>query len=427
MSNWKLSNAIICVIGMGYVGLPLAIELSKFFRVVGFDTNRKKISDMQTGKFFLNKKKDFNFSRIKKIKFTSEIRNIASCNTYIVAVPTPIDLKRNPDLSALKKASHTIGNVIKAGNLVIFESTVFPGATEQICVPIIEKKSKLFLNKDFLVGYSPERISPGDKKRGLKNIVKVVSGSNKKALKCVDSLYRKIISKGTFKVSTIKVAEASKIIENIQRDVNIALMNEAAIIFNELGIDIEEVIDAAKTKWNFQSYTPGLVGGHCIGVDPYYLSHKAKSIGVHSDLILTSRRINEFMPAYVSKRLKKALQKKKINLKKAKILIMGITFKDNCSDIRNTKIVDLVKNLKKFISFVDMYDPWASKVEVKKLYNIKLIPKIRKNFYDCIILAVSHKEFKEMGIRKIKSFAKKISVIYDMKHLFKRSEIDEHL
>ena len=427
MKNWNLSSAIICVMGMGYVGLPLAVELSKFFRVVGFDTNRKKISEMQTGKFFLNKKKDFNFSRMKKIKFTSEIKNIASCNTYIVAVPTPIDLQRNPDLSALKKASHTIGSVINSGNLVIFESTVFPGATEQICVPIIEKKSKLRLNDDFFVGYSPERISPGDKRKGLKNIVKVVSGSNKKTLKYVDSLYKKIVSEGTYKANSIKIAEASKIIENIQRDVNIALMNEAAIIFNELDIDIKEVINASKTKWNFQPYTPGLVGGHCIGVDPYYLSHKAKSIGVHSDLILTSRRINEFMPTYVSKRIKKALQNKKVNLKKAKILIMGITFKDNCSDIRNTKIVDLVKNLKKFISFVDIYDPWASKVEVKKLYNIQLIPKIRKNFYDCIILAVSHKEFKEMGIRKIKSFGKKISVIYDMKHLFNRSEIDEHL
>ena len=427
MSNWNLSNAVICVIGMGYVGLPLARELSKFFKVVGFDTNKKKLSDIKSGLNFLDQDEDFNLRAIRKISFTSEIKNIALCNTYIVAVPTPIDLKRNPDLSALKKASNIIGSVINSGDLVIFESTVFPGATEQICVPIIERKSKLFLNKDFLVGYSPERISPGDKKRKLVDIVKVVSGSNKRALECVDALYRKIIVKGTHRASSIKIAEASKIIENIQRDVNIALMNEAAIIFNELGIDIEEVVDAAKTKWNFQPYTPGLVGGHCIGIDPYYLSHKAKSIGVHSDLILTSRRINEFMPTYVSKRIKKSLQKKKINLKKAKILIMGITFKDNCSDIRNTKIVDLVKNLKKFISFVDMYDPWASKVEVKKLYNIKLIPKIRKNFYDCIILAVSHKEFKEMGIRKIKSFAKKISVIYDMKHLFKRSEIDEHL
>ncbi len=414
------------IIGLGYVGLPLAIEFSKIFPVIGFDIDKARIEELQSGldvSFEVNEKDLIS----SKMQFSNKLDDLRECSIYIVTVPTPIDNYNKPDLRPLFLASKNLGELISKENIVIFESTVYPGVTEEECIPIIEENSGLKFNKDFFCGYSPERVNPGDKKHRLPDIVKITSGSTSDIANFIDQLYNKIIKAGTFRASSIKIAEAAKVIENTQRDVNIALINELAMIFNKLNIDTEEVLKAAGTKWNFLPFQPGLVGGHCIGVDPYYLTHKAQSIGYHPEIILAGRRINDGVGSYIAGNVAKLMLKKKIPILHGKILIMGLSFKENCPDLRNTGVTDIISELENFGISVEIWDPWVKSETAIKECDISLISQPKKNTYDGIIIAVSHEEFLKLGIEKIKKFGKKNSVIYDVKHLFHPKDTDGRL
>ena len=417
----------IAVVGLGYVGLPLALEFGKKYTVTAFDINQKRVDSLRKGLDITGQASRSNFKSSKLTSFTTNPEDLSSCNIYIITVPTPIDQMNNPDLSALKEASKMVAKCLKKKDIVIYESTVYPGATEEVCVPLLEKNSSLKFNKDFFCGYSPERINPGDKKHTLTKIKKVTSGSTKNTLKKVDDLYSSIITAGTYKASSIKIAEAAKVIENTQRDINIALMNELSVIFNKLNIDTLEVLKAAETKWNFMPFKPGLVGGHCIGVDPYYLTFKAQELGYMPEIILSGRKLNNNMPSIVKENILSIMKEKKIKTKKPKILMMGITFKENCPDIRNSKVIELVNIFRGMESTVDMYDPWADQEELPIDQGLKLKKKIKKDYYDVVIIAVPHKIFGDLGLRKIKSYGKKNHVLYDIKGLFGLNDTDGRL
>ena len=422
-----MSQKKIGLIGLGYVGLPLAIEFGKSREVIGFDINEKRISELQKNIDTTLEISADEFQDSKFLNFTSDKNDIRDCKIFIITVPTPIDNYKRPNLNPLIESSKIVGSVLKKNDIVIYESTVYPGATEEICVPVLEKVSSLEFNQDFYCGYSPERINPGDKEHRVTKIMKVTSGSTSKTAIEVDELYKEIITAGTYRAKSIKVAEAAKVIENTQRDVNIALVNELALIFNKLDIDTESVLEAASTKWNFLPFKPGLVGGHCIGVEPYYLTHKALEVGYHPEMILAGRRLNDSMGGYVVDQTTKLMTKKKIHVADANILIMGLTFKEDCPDIRNTKVVDIVKEFKTFECNVDVYDPWVDKSEAFNEYGINPINKPMHSRYDAIIIAVAHKEFKNMSADEIRALGKKNSVIFDIKHLLDENEVDGRL
>jgi UDP-N-acetyl-D-galactosamine dehydrogenase len=417
----------LAIIGLGYVGLPLAVEFGRKRPVVGFDINQRRIDELKAGKDATLETTVEELAAAKHLSYSSNPDDLRACNCYIVTVPTPIDEHKRPDLAPLIKASETVGKVLKKGDIVIYESTVYPGCTEEDCVPVLEKHSGLKFNQDFFCGYSPERINPGDKEHRVTTIKKVTSGSTPEIADLVDALYNEIITVGTHKAESIKVAEAAKVIENTQRDLNIALINELALIFNKMGIDTEAVLKAAGSKWNFLPFRPGLVGGHCIGVDPYYLTHKAQAIGYHPEIILAGRRLNDSMGAYVVAQLVKAMTKKRIQVEGAKVLVMGFTFKENCPDIRNTRVVDIVAELKDYNCDVDVYDPWITIDEAQDEYGITPIIKPMESAYDAIVLAVAHNEFKAMGAKIIRNLGKPVSVLYDLKHVFKKNETDLRL
>jgi UDP-N-acetyl-D-galactosamine dehydrogenase len=423
----KLENVQIAIIGLGYVGLPLAVEFGKKYSVLGFDINQARVDELLLGHDSTLEVCDTELSRADKLIFSSNKADLIDANIYIVTVPTPIDESNAPDLTPLQKASEMLGHAVKKGDIVIYESTVYPGATEEVCLPIIEKLSGLTFNQDFFAGYSPERINPGDKVNTLTKIMKITSGSTPEIADFVDDLYGSIITAGTHKATSLKVAEAAKVIENTQRDLNIAVINEFAKIFNKLGIDTEEVLDAAGTKWNFLKFKPGLVGGHCISVDPYYLTHKAQEVGYRPEVILAGRRINDGMGEYVATQLVKKLASKKIHIDDARVLILGFTFKGDCPDVRNTKITDIVKELKDFNMCVDVYDAWASKEEVKREYGIDLINTLEKGAYDGVVIAVDHSEFKQMGVEALRALGKSKHVLYDVKHVLKPADADIRL
>ncbi len=422
-----LETTKLAIIGLGYVGLPLAVEFGKTMPVMGFDINKSRIAELLSGKDSTLETSDEELKEAVKLQYSRSVDDLKSSNVYVVTVPTPIDKSKNPDLTPLIKASAMLGTVISKGDIVIYESTVYPGATEEVCLPEIEKVSGLKFNQDFFAGYSPERINPGDKEHRVTNILKVTSGSTPEIADYVDDLYKSVITAGTHKASSIKVAEAAKVIENTQRDVNIALINELSLIFNRLGIDTEEVLLAAGTKWNFLPFRPGLVGGHCIGVDPYYLTHKAQEIGYNPEMILAGRRLNDNMGAYVVSEVIKLMLKKRIHISEANILIMGLTFKENCPDLRNTRVVDMVEEFNEYGANLDVYDPWVDKAEAQKEYSITPIEAPEKGHYDAILLAVSHDEFAAMGADAIHALGKENHVIYDIKYLLKANEVDGRL
>jgi UDP-N-acetyl-D-glucosamine/UDP-N-acetyl-D-galactosamine dehydrogenase len=423
----ELSTIKIGVIGLGYVGLPLAVEFGKKFDVVGFDINQARINDLQNGIDHTLEVSTEELRASPRLSFSFDLNQLATCNFYIVTVPTPIDDYKQPDLTPLIKASETIAKVLKKGDIVVYESTVYPGATEEDCIPVLEKHSGLTFNQDFFAGYSPERINPGDKEHRVTNIKKITSGSTPEIADLVDAVYNQIITVGTHKASSIKVAEAAKVIENTQRDVNIALINELALIFNKMGIDTEEVLKAAGTKWNFLPFRPGLVGGHCIGVDPYYLTHKAQSIGYHPEIILAGRRLNDNMGAYVANQLVKAMLKKRMVVDGAKVLVMGLTFKENCPDLRNTKIVDIVAELEDYNIQVDVYDPWVDATEAEHEYGLQPISNPEAGQYDGIILAVAHEQFKALSAEQIRAWGKEAHVLYDLKYVLPMGTSDLRL
>ena len=427
VNQFKKSNLSIAIIGLGYVGLPLAVEFGKKFSVIGFDINNQRINSLNQGYDETLEISKSELKSAKSLSFTSDKDLLAKSNIYIVTVPTPIDKFKRPNLGPLIKASNMIGEFLSKGDLVIYESTVYPGATEEDCVPILEETSNLEFNKDFFVGYSPERINPGDKNHKLKDIKKVTSGSTKQAAAFVNKLYEEIITAGTYKAESIKVAEAAKVIENTQRDLNISLINELAIIFNAMNIDTESVLKAASTKWNFLPFKPGLVGGHCIGVDPYYLTHKAQELGYHPEIILAGRRLNDGMSKFIVGEFVKTLAQKNIKINNANILVLGLAFKENCPDIRNTKVIDVVDELKSFNCNVDIFDPWVNSEEVMKSFKIKPVLSLKEKSYDGVIIAVAHKEFLKMGLKKIKTYCKSSHIIYDLKHIFDKSEVDLRL
>ena len=422
-----LDTTKLAIIGLGYVGLPLAVEFGKKMPVVGFDINRPRVEELKSGTDSTLEVSSDELKEATQLQYSSSTDDLKDCNVYVVTVPTPIDKSKNPDLTPLIKASEMLGGVIGKGDVVIYESTVYPGATEEVCIPEIEKVSGLKFNEDFYAGYSPERINPGDKEHRVTNILKVTSGSTPEIADYVDTLYQSVITAGTHKASSIKVAEAAKVIENTQRDVNIALINELSLIFNRLGIDTEEVLLAAGTKWNFLPFRPGLVGGHCIGVDPYYLTHKAQEIGYNPEMILAGRRLNDNMGAYVVSEVVKLMLKKRIHIADAKILMMGLTFKENCPDLRNTRVIDMIEELDNYGANVDVYDPWVDKAEAHEEYGITPIDKPEPGQYDAIILAVSHNEFAQMGAEAIHKLGKENHVLYDIKYLLKTDEVDGRL
>ncbi len=417
----------LAIIGLGYVGLPLAVEFGKKRSIVGFDINQLRIDALTAGHDSTLEVSDEELTQATGLSYTTSLDDLKDCNVFIVTVPTPINEHKQPDLTPLIKASETIGKVLKKGDIVIYESTVYPGATEDDCVPVLERVSGLVFNQDFYAGYSPERINPGDKDRRVTNITKVTSGSTPEVAELIDQLYNEIITAGTHKASSIKVAEAAKVIENTQRDVNIALINELAIIFNKLGIDTEAVLEAAGTKWNFLPFRPGLVGGHCIGVDPYYLTHKAQSIGYQPEIILSGRRLNDGMGEYVVSQLIKAMLKKRIHVQGARVLIMGLTFKENCPDLRNTRVVDIVKELAEYGIQVDVFDPWVKAEEAQCEYGISLIAELEQSAYDAVVLAVGHDQIKAMGAEKIRALGKSEHILYDLKYLLTAAESDLRL
>lgn len=423
----QLNEVHLAVVGLGYVGLPLAVEFGKKREVLGFDINERRISQLNAGHDSTLEVEDAELSLAKGLRFSSQPADLATANVYIVTVPTPIDEHKQPDLTPLRKASETIGRVLKRGDIVIYESTVYPGATEEECIPVLEQVSGLRYQEDFHAGYSPERINPGDKTHRVSTIKKVTSGSSPEVADLVDALYGEIIIAGTHKAPSIRVAEAAKVIENTQRDVNIALINELALIFNRLGIDTQAVLEAAGTKWNFLPFRPGLVGGHCIGVDPYYLTHKAQAIGYHPEVILAGRRLNDSMGGYVASQLVKTMVKRGMVVQGARVLIMGLTFKENCPDIRNTRIVDIHRELQEYGVQVDTYDPWADKQEVKHEYSLELIDGLKKGCYDAMVLAVGHEQFKGMGLQEIRALGKAKHVLYDLKYVFPEGATDLRL
>jgi len=424
----QLEHARIAIVGLGYVGLPLAVEFAKKFDTLGFDSSTQRIAELQSGQDRTLEITDAELALASRLRFTLDASALADCNVYIVTVPTPVDTDKRPDLTPLIKASQTVGRSIKPGAVVIYESTVYPGATEEVCVPELERSSGLKFNTDFTVGYSPERVNPGDKQRRLTNIPKVTSGSTPAAADFVDALYNSIITAGTHKASSLKVAEASKVIENTQRDVNIALMNEFALIFHRLGIDTQEVLAAAETKWNFLPFRPGLVGGHCIGVDPYYLIQKAQSVGYYPDILLACRRINDAMGRHVAAEVVKLMIQKGHAVSKARVLVLGFTFKENCRDIRNTRVIDLVRELQAFNIHVDLYDPHADNAEAQHEYGVSLLKDLpAPGQFEALIVAVAHDEFKKFGITGLRGLSNGRAIIYDIKGLFAQDEVDGRL
>ena len=423
----KSDNLKIAVIGLGYVGLPLAIEFGKNREVIGFDINKSRIDELNKGKDSTLECSLEELQEAKYISFTSNLDAIAACNCFIITVPTPIADNNLPDLDPLKKASEAVGKILKINDLVIYESTVYPGATEEFCVPILEKSSGLKFNKEFFCGYSPERINPGDKDHKLVDIVKVTSGSTEKISNLVDDLYKEIITAGTHKADSIKVAEAAKVIENTQRDLNIALINELAVIFNQLDIDTEAVLNAAGTKWNFLPFKPGLVGGHCIGVDPYYLTHKAQSIGYDPKVILAGRRLNDSMAKYVVDQLIKEMRDRDIEINSSKVLIMGLSFKENCPDIRNSKVLDIIEELLSLDVIVDVHDPWVNKLEAERSFGLVLKNDLINGAYDAVLLTVAHEEYKNMQPDELRALLKKEGILYDIKSIFPKSSSDLRL
>lgn len=423
----SLMDKKIGIIGLGYVGLPLAVEFAKKFSVIGFDVNKSRIEELSKGKDFTLEVNEKMLKDACNLTYSSNVDDLEECNVFIVTVPTPIDEYKQPDLKPLINASKMLGGVIKKNDIIVYESTVYPGATEEVCLPTVEKYSGLKFNEDFFAGYSPERINPGDKERGLTNILKITSGSTPEIAEVINLLYSSIITAGTHKVNSIRIAEAAKVIENTQRDVNIALVNELSMIFNKMGIDTLEILEAAGTKWNFLPFRPGLVGGHCIGVDPYYLTHKSQSIGYHPEMVLAGRRINDGMSKYIVSELVKTMLKKRIHVYGASVLIMGFTFKENCPDLRNTKVVDIVNELKDYNINVDITDPWCSSKEAQSEYGLNLNNEYKQNYYDAIIIAVGHNEFKEMGAKFIRSLGKSKHVLYDLKYVLPKNNVDIRL
>ena len=423
----NLADIKLAIIGLGYVGLPLAVEFGKQRSVVGFDINPQRIAQLRSGHDQTLETEPEELRAASHLSFSTELEDLRSCNCFIVTVPTPIDEHKRPDLTPLIKASETVGKVLKPGDIVIYESTVYPGCTEEDCVPVLEKFSGLKYQQDFYCGYSPERINPGDKLHRVTTIKKITSGSTPQVADLVDALYRQIITAGTHQAPSIKVAEAAKVIENTQRDVNIALINELALIFNKMGIDTEAVLQAAGTKWNFLPFRPGLVGGHCIGVDPYYLTHKAESIGYHPEIILAGRRLNDSMGAYVVTQLVKAMTRRRLQVDGARVLVMGLTFKENCPDLRNTRVVDIVRELADYNVQADVFDPWANADEARHEYGITPITQPVAGAYDAIIIAVAHQQFKALGQAAIRALGKPGHVLYDLKYVFPASESDLRL
>ena len=423
----NLSKCRVGVVGLGYVGLPLAVEFGKNFDTMGFDVKAARIAELKSGRDSTLETSRAELREARRLSFTTSLADLKRCSVFIVTVPTPIDKYNRPDLTPLERASESVGKVLKKGDVVVYESTVYPGCTEEICVPILERVSGLKFNQDFFAGYSPERINPGDREHRLPTIRKITSGSTPEVADFVDALYRSIIHAGTHKASSIKVAEAAKVIENTQRDVNIALINELALIFNRLGIDTEEVLLAAGTKWNFLPFRPGLVGGHCIGVDPYYLTHKAQEIGYNPEMILAGRRLNDNMALYVAGEVVKLMTRKRIHVKGARVLVLGATFKENCPDIRNSKVFDVVKELHKYGAQVDVYDPWADAAECRHEYGVRPVRELAARRYDAVVLAVAHDEFRKLGSRGVRRLCRKNHVIYDIKHVFKAGESDGRL
>ena len=417
----------IAVIGLGYVGLPLAVEFGKRYLTTGFDINRSRIAALISGHDSTLEVDTAALESAAHLSYTTDVDKLKTCNIYIVTIPTPIDIHKRPDLSPLEKASETVGKVLSKDDIVIYESTVYPGATEEVCVPILEKHSGLTFNKNFYCGYSPERINPGDKEHRVTTIKKVTSGSTLEIADKVDALYRSIITAGTHKASSIKVAEAAKVIENTQRDINIALINELAMIFRRLGIDTEEVLKAAGSKWNFLPFRPGLVGGHCIGVDPYYLTHKAMKVGYYPEIILTGRKLNDSMGKYVANEIINLMTKKRIQVVDSNILVMGLTFKEDCPDIRNTRVVDVVQELSGFHCNIDVYDPWIDKEESIREFGITPVEQPEPGKYDAVIIAVAHHQFKAMGITAIRALGKKNHVLYDIKYILPAEKVDGRL
>ena len=413
----QMQDVRLAVIGLGYVGLPLLVEFAKKFPCVGFDIQQKRVDELQAG---VDITRELSRAELQgcAATFSTDIAALRACNVFIVTVPTPIDRHKRPDLAPLCSASKTVGSVLKKGDVVIYESTVYPGATEEVCVPILADHSGLVFNRDFFAGYSPERINPGDKVHRVHAITKVTSGSTPATADFVDALYKQIITAGTHRTSSIKAAEAAKVIENTQRDINIALINELAIIFDKLGIDTEEVLKAAGTKWNFLPFRPGLVGGHCISVDPYYLTHKAQEVGYHPDVILAGRKINDDMGSYIAERVIKSLARGRIPVADSRILIMGLAFKENCPDLRNTRVVDVISGLREYHAQVDVYDPWVDPAEAQHEYGITPIASIADASYDAVIVAVAHDRFKEEGLARVRSYCKPACVIFDVKYLF---------
>ena len=417
----------VSVVGLGYVGLPLAVEFGKIRPLIAFDINASRIAELKQGYDATMEISSTEFKEAKFLSFTTEVNDIAFCTVFIITVPTPIDSFKRPDFSLLIRASLMIAALLKKDDIVIYESTVYPGAIEEVCVPVLEKHSALQFNHDFFVGYSPERINPGDKTHRLPNIKKITAGSTPEVANIVDALYQQIITAGTHKVSSIKVAEAAKVIENTQRDLNIALINELAIIFNKLGIDTEEVLQAAETKWNFLPFRPGLVGGHCIGVDPYYLTHKAEALGYHPEIILAGRRLNNGMGSYIASQLVKVMLKKCIQVNAARVLVMGLSFKENCPDLRNSRVIDMISELRSYNVQADVYDPWVSTEDALKEHELTMIKYPEANTYDAIVLAVSHQQFKTMGENAIRAFGKTVHVLYDVKYTLPKDASDIRL
>ena len=424
---FDLKDARIGIIGLGYVGLPLAVELGKHYPTKGLDINAPRVAELQAGKDSTLEVDEDELKLATQLTYTSTPKDLADCNVYIVTVPTPIDSAKRPDLSPLEGASSVVGKLLSKGDVAIFESTVYPGATEEICVPIMEAESGLTFNEGFYAGYSPERINPGDKEHRVTNILKVTSGSTPEVADYVDALYNTIITAGTHKASSIKVAEASKVIENTQRDVNIGLVNELALIFDRIGIDTQEVLEAAGTKWNFLPFRPGLVGGHCIGVDPYYLVHKAQETGYQPTIIPASRLLNDGMGQYVADSTIRMMARKGISIVGGRVLILGLSFKENCPDLRNTRVVDIIDRLTEYHGNIDVFDPWVHKDEAKAEYDIDLIESPQENTYDAIVIAVAHNEFKDMGAAAIHALGKQNHIVYDAKYLFNKDEVDDRL
>jgi UDP-N-acetyl-D-galactosamine dehydrogenase len=423
----KLRKCRIGVVGLGYVGLPLAVEFGKHFETIGFDVKPARVAQLRKGRDLTLEVSGAELRSTQRLSFTTELARLRRCQVYIVTVPTPIDGYKRPDLTPLMRASESVGTVLGKGAVVIFESTVYPGCTEEVCVPILERVSGLKFNRDFFAGYSPERINPGDKEHRLTTIRKVTSGSTPEVADFVDQLYATIVTAGTHKTSSIRVAEAAKVIENTQRDVNIALVNELALIFNRLGLDTEEVLNAAGSKWNFLPFRPGLVGGHCIGVDPYYLTHKAQEIGYHPEMILAGRRLNDNMALHVAEQLMRLMAAKRIHVKGARVLVLGITFKENCPDIRNSKVADVVRELRKQGARVEVYDPWASAAECRHEYGFAPVQRLKANRYDAVVVAVAHRQFRELGARGVRRLCRARHVLYDIKHVLPATAVDGRL